>query len=212
MPFTARVLIAFKNVYSNQTEVKLEHKLENAADIFRCETILNLGEAIIEICEKPETVDTEVADSNESLTGQKLGLKISILNLLKYNAKYLIGCFPMKNQGNSSKSVNDLLQGLRLVEDEIFGDALYYMNYRRNVKQRKPKKLPNHEDVQKFMDECSEVMKAINVFNAFWEQFVVVRAATATYLIIFNACHGGESIRLLISQSEALNGVWTDQY
>ena len=101
MPFTARVLIAFKNVYSNQTEVKLEHKLENAADIFRCETILNLGEAIIEICEKPETVDTEVADSNESLTGQKSGLKISILNLLKYNAKYLIGCFPMKNQGNT---------------------------------------------------------------------------------------------------------------
>ena len=136
MHLTARVLIAFKNVYDNQTEVKIEHKLENAADIFRRETIIILGEAINEICEKPETVDTEVADSNESLTGQKSGLKISILNLLKHNAKYLIGYFLMKNQDDNSKRVTDFLQVLRLVEDEIFGDALYDINYRRNVKQR----------------------------------------------------------------------------
>ena len=211
MRLTARVLIAFKNVYDNQTEVKIEHKLENAADIFRRETIIILGEAINEVCEKPETVDTEVADSNESLTDQKSGLKISILNLLKHNAKYLIGYFLMKNQDDNSKKVTDFLQVLKLVEDEIFGDALYDINYRRNVKQRKPKTLPNNEDVQKLLDGCIEVMTSINVFNAFSEQFVTVRAATATYLIVFNARRGGEPVRLLISQwEEALKGEWTD--
>ena len=211
MRLTARVLIALKNVYDNQTEVKLEHKLENAGDIFRCETIIILGEEINKICERSETVDTEVADSNESLIGQKSGLKISILNLLKHNAKYLIGYFLMKNQEDNSKRVTDFLQVLRLVEDEISGDALYDISYRRNVKQRKPKTLPNNEDVQKLLDACIEVMTSINVFNAFSEQFVTVGAATATYLIVFNARRGGQSVRLLISQwEEALKGEWTD--
>ena len=54
-------------------------------------------------------------------------------------------------------------------------------------------------------------MTSINVFNAFSEQFVTVRAATATYLIVFNARRGGEPVRLLISQwEEALKGEWTD--
>ena len=85
MPLTARVLIAFKNVYGNQTEVKLEHKLENAADIFRRETIIVLLEARNKTCKELEIVNTEVADSNETLTGQKSGLKISILKLLKHS-------------------------------------------------------------------------------------------------------------------------------
>ena len=129
MRLTARVLIGFKNVYDNQTAVKLDHKLENAADIFRRETIIILGEAINEICEKPETVDTEVADLNESLTGQKSGLKISILNLLKHNAKYLIGYFLMKNQDDNSKRVTNFILSftkylLMLYRTLIIGEML----------------------------------------------------------------------------------------
>ena len=117
----------------------------------------------------------------------------------------------MKNQDNNSKRATDFLQVLRLVEDEIFGDALYDINHRRNVKQKTPTNLPNNEDVQKLMDGCIEVIKSINVFNAFTEHVVTVRAATATYHIKFNARRGVEPVRLLISQwEEALKGEWTD--
>ena len=57
-------------------------------------------------------------------------------------------------------------------------------------------------------------MEGVNVFNGFSDQFITitVRAATATYLIIFNACCVGEPVRLLICQwEEALKGEWSDQ-
>lgn len=47
-----------------------------------------------------------------SLTDQKAGLKISILNLKKVNGKYLVGFFLTKNQETQSKRVIDFIQVL----------------------------------------------------------------------------------------------------
>ena len=90
---------------------------------------------------------------------------------------------------------------LNVFEDEMFADALYDINYKKNVTNKKPHTLPKNDDVKLLMDECANIMNNIDIMD-FGDEFINVRAATATYLIIFNARRGGEPVRLLISQWE----------
>ena len=90
---------------------------------------------------------------------------------------------------------------LRVVENEMFGDALYDINYKKNVANKKPNTLPNSQDVEQLMDECVKIMSNIDLLD-FDSEYIDVRAATATYLIMFNARRGGEPVRLLVSQWE----------
>lgn len=90
---------------------------------------------------------------------------------------------------------------MRCFEDEMFGDAYYDINYKKNVSNKKPNTLPRNEDVKLLMGECLKVMKNIDVMD-FAHEYIDVRAATATYLIMFNTRRGGEPVRLLISQRE----------
>lgn len=97
------------------------------------------------------------------------------------------------------------------MENELFGDSIYDINYRKNVQQRKPKNLPKNEDVQKLLQECKNIMNDIDMLDVVSKQFVAVRAAAATYLTIFNARRGGEPVRLTLTQwEEALRGEWEE--
>ena len=208
MRLTARIYMAFRDEYAKQKDIKLEEKLNNAADIYRREVITVLGRAINQLCEK--STDGDVATA-VTVTDQKSGLKINILNLLKLTAKLLIGHFLIQNLDARSKMVVDFVQVLRLFQDELFGDAYYDLSYRKNVKNRKPLNLPRNDDVQLLLHECEEVMKTADMFDISGDSYVSLRAATVTYLIIYNARRGGEPVRLQVQQwKEALNGEWVD--
>ena len=56
------------------------------------------------MCDKEDGVDVT------NVTNQKSGLKISILNLLKINGKYLIGFYLMNNEEQKSQRVQGFLQ------------------------------------------------------------------------------------------------------
>ena len=88
-----------------------------------------------------------------TVTGQKTGLKISISNLLIITPNYLIGYYLVKCANVKSKQGTDFLQVLKLYEDELFGDAYYGINYRRNINIRKLKVLPKQDDVNLLLDE-----------------------------------------------------------
>ena len=118
----------------------------------------------------------------------------------------------MKNNDSAAERITNFISVLKLVEDELFGDAFYEINYRKNVKGRKPIELPNEEDVQILIDECEKIMSSTDVFDYSAKSYVPIRSATATFLIIFNARRGGEPTRLAISQwEEALRGEWVDR-
>lgn len=92
---------------------------------------------------------------------------------------------------------------LNLLEDELFGDAYYDLNYKKNVANKKPKSLPKSEDVKMLMDACIDIMNNIDMLDFDCsKEFIKVRSATATYLILFNARRGGEPVRLLKCQWE----------
>ena len=98
MRLVANVYLCFREIYSNQTEVKLIDQLDNAADIYRRETIEILCYAVHTLTEKSSEDVYHV-----SVTGQESGLKVSILNLLKRTAKFLVGYFLVQNSHVRSK-------------------------------------------------------------------------------------------------------------
>lgn len=90
----------------------------------------------------------------------------------------------------------DFLQVLKLYEDEFFVDVYYDINYRRNVNLRKPKVLPKQDDVNLLLDECELITKSIDTYNCPTDNYVSVRSAVVTSLIIFNTQRGAEPVRL----------------
>ena len=75
------------------------------------------------------------------------------------------------------------------------------------MKNRKPLNLPGNDDVQLLLNECEKVMKTTDMFDIPGDSYVPLRAATVTYLIIYNARTGGEPVRLQVQQwKKALNG------
>ena len=204
MRLTTRLYLCFREICKNQSEITLPDTLGNAADMYRRKTISLLGRAV-------NTLSDRSLEDRLSVTDQKSGLKVSILNLLKATGKLLIGYFLMQELDARSQQVVEFLQVLKLYEDEIFGDAYYDLNYRRNVSLRKPVNLPKDDDIKMLMGECTRIM-SVDVFNYPHDSFVNIRSATATCLIIFNARRGGEPVRLQLYQwQEAINGQWVDK-
>ena len=87
---------------------------------------------------------------------------------------------------------------LRVFEDELFGDALYDINFKKNVTNKKPKNLPTNEDVNLLMDKCVSIMQNIDLLD-FSNEFINIRSATATYLIMFNARKRKKTIQPIYS-------------
>ena len=208
MRLLARLYLKFLSFYNQQTNVIVIDLLGNAADLYRKESMHLLGSAINKLCEDQGDKDL----NSLSISGQKSGLKIGILNLLKSTSQILIGHFLIECQDTRSNRVVEFLKVLKLFENEIFGDAYYDLNYRRNRSLRKPINLPKDDDVRLLIDECKSIMGSIDIFDHPADAFVQIRSATATALIIFCARRGGEPVRLQIYQwLEAVNGEWVQQ-
>jgi len=209
MRLTARLYLRFRAIYNEQSEIVLNDSMNNAADMYRREAIAILGQTVNEISE--QKVDQEVQSA--SISNQKSGLKISVLNLLKLTANFLMGHFLVKCMDDREQQVVQFLKVLKSYENDYFGDA--YSNslqYRRNVNLRKPLNLPKNDDVNLLITECKNIMENIDVFEHPSKSFCIVRSATATFLTIFCARRGGEPVWLQLYQwKEAVTGEWIDK-
>ena len=146
MRLTTRLYLCLRQICKKQFEITLPDVLGNAADMYRRKTISLLGRAV-------NTLSERSLEDRLSITNQKSGLKVSIMNLLKATGKILIGYFLMQELDARSQQVVEFLQVLKLYEDEIFGDAYYDLNYRRDIRLRKPVNLPKYDDVKMLMEE-----------------------------------------------------------
>ena len=77
----------------------------------------------------------------------------------------LIGHFLVLQKDLRSEKVVDFLKVFKLFENEMFGDAYYDLNFRKNRSLRKPINLPKTEDVKMLMDECCLILKSIDLYN-----------------------------------------------
>ena len=190
MRLLTRVYLAFRDLYSKQTEIILQETKGDASDMFRREKITILGNAVVGMCEKSETNTMEESNSVTDLKSH----------------------FLVNDADKDSKRVVDFLEVFKLYEHDYFDDAYYELNNRRNSSLRKAVNLPRDEDVQKLVDKCHKIMNSIDIFDFNATSYVLVRSAVATSLIIFNARRGGEPVRLRLKQwEEALKGEWMDK-
>ena len=60
MRLVARVYLAFREVYSQQKEIHPNDTLNNAADIYRRDTISILAKAVNQLSEKPANEETGI--------------------------------------------------------------------------------------------------------------------------------------------------------
>ena len=174
----------------------------NAADLFiRC-NFSSLKSAI------------EVyTDSDEDT--QKSGLKAALYYLIAGSAKKCIGQFLAQDKDDSAKAISDFLMLLQLRKDELFGDATYDLNQRRNVKSKKPAQLPIEGDIKMIRCHVIDIMRKYqaDVFHM-WDihSFVELRDCACTRLTLFNGRRGGEPARLLLREwVEADEGAWLDE-
>ncbi|XP_066936229.1 uncharacterized protein, partial [Clytia hemisphaerica] len=205
----ARVYLAFLECYNSQTSIIITDKADNASDMYRRESIPLLVKAVENLTEKDEE-ELQPGD----VVNQKSGLKLSILNMIKLTAKYLIGHYLIENCDLRSQYVVMFLKVLQSFENDLFGDAYYAVAHQRNTVLRKPVQLPKEEDVQLLLQECDLIMEKVDPYNlkVTDASYCQLRSAVVTCLIVFNARRGGEPGRLSINQwNEALKGEWVDR-
>ncbi|XP_065665784.1 uncharacterized protein LOC136087250 [Hydra vulgaris] len=174
----------------------------NAADMFLRQNFSSLKLAI--------EVYTDTYSEN-----QKSGLKAALYYLISSSAKKCIGNFLAQDNDDSAKSISDFLVLLQLGKKEIFGDATYDLNERRNISLKKPSKLPIESDVQMIRDYSISIMKKYKEDNfVLWDlhAYVELRDAACTRLVLFNGRRGGEPARLLLRKwFEAAKDAWLDK-
>jgi hypothetical protein len=97
---------------------------------------------------------------------------------LKLTGKFLIG---YKNKDENSKNLVHFLKVLSLHKLELFGDAYYELNFRRNSTLRKPLQLPKDDDVKLVYDEYKLIISSVDVFDVSSSSLIPIRAAVSTY-------------------------------
>lgn len=174
----------------------------NAADMFLRRNFSVLGQAI-----------AEYTASNEQV--QKAGLKAALFYLIQGSAKKCIANFMLLDNDVSKTDVENFMILLNYCKDELFGDATYELNQRRNINSKKPAQLPLENDLELIRNHTIEVIKkyASDPFHI-WDvhSFKELRDATCTRLTLYNGRRGGEPARLSIREwKEAESGSWVDK-
>ena len=107
------------------------------------------------------------------------------------------------------------LSVMELSKDYIVADASFNLNKNRQIKLRKPNKLPLEQDITAMQLHILEPISAItkDTFNL-WDNHTCIelRDCCCARLTLFNARRGGESTRLLLTEwKDVVNGSWLDQ-
>ena len=158
------------------------------------------------------SIKTYTAKDDASL---KSGLKKALLYLIKDAAEKCVGYHLASGNDTQSGYIKDFLALLNLRKNEIFADADYDLNYRRNVKNRKPAQLPVEDDIAVVRNHVIKRMNELIsdkylFFGA--HEFVELRDCSCVRLTLFNGRRGAEPARLVIREwLEAKNGEWLDK-
>ncbi|XP_057317070.1 uncharacterized protein LOC130661123 [Hydractinia symbiolongicarpus] len=155
------------------------------------------------ICHLRSAIDKLCGDD------EKCGLKVQLQNTIKGAAKMLQAHYLVEGDMKADQ-VRVFMAVLSLVEDEVFGGALYKIKQKRNKITQKPGNLPTNETVEQrttYLRNLTSKEKLAYELPA--EIYVDVRDAVCARLTMYNGRRGGEPARLFIYQwKEAIDGTW----
>lgn len=133
----------------------------------------------------------------------KHGLKFGLGYLIKKTAKLLKGKYLCEKEDDKSAEIDNFLAVLFIYWNTVFSDAHYNMLKSRQIKLRKPKKLPIEEDVKIVREFTVNTIAHIvsDEYNFISKNdFVQLRDLLICRLTLYNARRGGEPSRLLLEE------------
>ena len=183
--------------------LEIQPIFNNATDMFLHKNFSNLTIAI----------NLYTSSENEQ---QKSGLKQALCYLILNAAEKLVGNFLANDNDSVGEDISNFIKLYNLEKENVFGDASYNLNNRRNKKLKKPANLPIESDITLLRNFTIEpINRLVNDKFIMWDlhSFVLLRNWTCTRLSLFNARRGGEPARLLLSDwKEADEGAWFDNW
>lgn len=184
-----------------QFRIIKENNMLTAADMLDRRNFAALTEAL------------EVVSDSGNDTG-KCNLKLSLGYLLKKCVHVMQGLYLIDGKDGESEQVGIFLKVLEHHWGELFGEAVYKADKRRQEKLRKPRELPLESDLSILRKHCQTVVRQLTscqyrMFNC--KDFGRLRAALVTMLTIFNAHRGSEPARMEVSDwHSGEKGEWID--
>ena len=144
----------------------------------------------------------------------KHNLKLALGYLLKKTAHVLQGLCLIDGSDARYEEAGKFKQVLEFHWGELFGEAVYKADKRRQEKLRKPRELPLEDDLQVLRAHCQKVMSELTADEYHildHREFGRLRAALVTRLTIFNARRGSEPARMTLTDWETgERGEWID--
>ena len=160
------------------------------------------------LCVNYKVFEKSIKTLTEKKDDLKSGLKYGIYFLIKKSLSILIGMYLIRGKKAGKKIVKYLRTFADILEyhkNDMFYDAKYANDQKRQNHLRKPKNIPIDGDIQKLKlfiaNRIEELMKISENNNKINQHvFVELRDLCVTRLTLFNARRGGEVCRLMISE------------
>ena len=167
------------------------------------------------ICSNFEETKEAIRLYTNSDGAVKAGLKSQLYYLIKRFAKIMKAAYVVRDDDDKAAEVDKSVQVLELHHLEVFGDATYQLNMKRQEKLWRPQELPGEGDVEKMKQYT--VMRMSNMLAdeyLLWDfhSFAKLRDLVVSRLTLFNVRRGGEPARLTLMQwMDAENNSWLDK-
>ena len=158
-----------------------------------------------------EALDVVCVNGQET----KSNLKLALGYLLKKTAEVQQGTYLVEGHEARFSDMKYFIKTITHHWGEVFGDAVWLAERRRQEKLRKPGLLPLETDLSLLRQYCINII--YNIVNDEYTVFGVaefrkLRSVLVTRLTVFNARRGSEPARLLLSEwHDAEAGEWLDQ-
>lgn len=164
-------------IFKEQKGVTMENN--NVSDMFDRSNFPQLANSVFEYTSDGDKI--------------KPGLKANLFYLIKKAASTLKVIYITERKDGLADEVDKFLNVFKMMENNVFGDAVYALNKNKNVKLRKPSVLPLEEDVKKFRNHVLKRMKDLckDPFHMFdSSSYVELRDCACARLTLINARRG----------------------
>ena len=165
------------HLFKNFKKLEIQPIFNNATDMFLRKNFTNLKIAI----------NLYTSSENEQ---QKSGLKQALCYLILNSAEKLVGNILANDNDSVAENISNFMKLYNLEKENVFGDASYNLNNRRNKKLKKPANLPIESDITLLRNFTIEsINRLINDKFIMWDlhSIVLLRNCTCTRLTLFNA-------------------------
>jgi len=146
----------------------------------------------------------------------KVGLKLSLYYLVKQTAKIVKTVYLVKEDDSRAATAEQkFLDVFTINYNLLFGDAVYQLNEKRQMKLRRPEEFPPEEEITELRNyTVTRMQELVSDKYLHWtsQEYVELLDLAVSRLTLFNARRGNEPSKLRVRNwTDVCNGGWISQ-